>query len=165
MNLGCDVGTGQPRDLRDVAGVEPFEVEEHHLPVDRFQLMDETDQSLHREPAIELSYGIHPVRPRVQFVEAGERGLGAAANHLGDGDVVRDAVSPGTEGAAPVKAVEALPEREVNVLQQIAAGVGMRFVSASETAQGRTVGSRGFTIEAVLFRQGWAPLLECSYRR
>jgi len=53
----------------------------------------------------------------------------------------------------------------VNVLQQIEARFGMRLVSASETGQRGTVGSRGFAIQVVLFRQGLASIVECSYWR
>src|SRR5262245_53655910 len=52
-------------------------------------------------------------------------------------DVVRDAIGPGANRAATVERRKAAPQREMDVLQQVAAFVPIRFVAASQAAERR----------------------------
>jgi hypothetical protein len=58
--------------------------------------------------------------------DQGRRVSAALADHVRGGSVVGHAVDPGTERAAPVKAIEAPPQGQMNLLQEIAALVPIR---------------------------------------
>ena len=49
-----------------------------------------------------------------------------------------------------VESLEALPQRQVDVLQQIAPLLGIPLVPAREPAQGRAVGGRRLLVQVVL---------------
>ena len=57
------------------------------------------------------------------------------AEHVRSGNVVRDAVDPGAQGAAAVKSFETAPHGDVDVLQKIALGLGIGIRTAKGFAK------------------------------
>ena len=58
VHLGCDVSGREPDDVSDRLRVEFFEVEEDDLAIERFQRVNQCQQSLERHAAIDGMKGI-----------------------------------------------------------------------------------------------------------
>jgi hypothetical protein len=66
---------------------------------------------------------------------------------------VGDPVGPRAQRAAAVESIQALPQRQLDVLKQIAPPFGIRFVTADQPPQRRSEGGGRFRIQIVLLRQ------------
>jgi hypothetical protein len=87
-----------------------------------------------------LSFGVMWSWHGRQLVEADEcRRLAATTEDPRGHDIVRDSIHPGPESAASVKRCEAPPERDVDVLHQIAPPIRLRFVRAGKTVDRRAI--------------------------
>ena len=74
-----------------------------------------------------------------------------ALEHVGDPDVVRDAVDPACLGALPLEDREAAPQGRVDLLHQVAAQLGIGLVAARQPLDHRPVRARGGEIAGVLW--------------
>ena len=91
--------------------------------------MDQREDSFHGVLLIALGRTPILARHLGHLVEADQRRrMGATAYDLGRGGVVRDPVDPGAQGTPAVEAGQAPPQRDVNLLQQVAPAVGVSFV-------------------------------------
>lgn len=123
MHLHRDGATGDADDVGRVRRFEAVEVRQHHLPIDGIEPLNQTVESRQDPLAIQ-----HLVDGRTghgwfggQRVERHEL-LTAEAEGTGDvrgRGVVGDAVDPRAQRTSPVEAVEAPPDREMDVLAQI----------------------------------------------
>src|SRR6185295_19482255 len=48
MNLRSDIAGRNSRDLADRCGIHAFEIQEHQLPVERFEMMDQLQKPVER---------------------------------------------------------------------------------------------------------------------
>ena len=74
----------------------------------------------------------------------------ALPDDVGSGGVVSDAIDPGAQRATRVPACETAPEREVNLLEQVAAMVGVGLVGPSQPLERRAVSGGGLAVSVVL---------------
>src|ERR1022692_283348 len=150
VNLGGDVARRQAGNLADSRRVHALQIREDHLAIQRLQLLHEGQKAAQRL----LLAGVRRRRVRhlLQLFQA-DQGVGVDAAlpyDMGYGGVVRHAINPGAQPAPRVPAREAAPEREVDLLQQVAAIVGVGLVRACQAFEGRAVCGGGFAVSVVL---------------
>lgn len=63
---------------------------------------------------------------------------------------MRNAIDPGSQGAAPVETFEAAPQGEVNFLEQVAPILGIGFVSPREPLERGTERGGGLAVKVLL---------------
>jgi len=149
VDFGGDVAGGEAGDFGGGGSVETFKVSKHHLAVERLELVD------HGVEEVELvaMFGLVSlvVGDFSQLFEADEfAGLEAhLAADVGGGGVVGDAIDPGAEGAAAVKGFEAAPEGDVDLLEQVAAEVGVGLPGKGEAPESRAESSNSLFVAPV----------------
>jgi len=121
--------------LADCLCVHAFQIAEHHLTIERGELLNERPQPPDLQPAIEAVRGLGWIRRgRIELVQRDEL-MASKPEHPGNvcgGGVVGDAIDPRPQGAAPIERRQTPPNREVDVLEQIPEFVGIGFVSVRE---------------------------------
>lgn len=153
MDLRCHIARRDARNLADGRGIQPFEIEEGHLPIDRVQPVNHGHHPIQCAPVIEHRPGIDRVWESVELVESNKRWHAASsADHLRRCDVVRDAVHPGTERATSVERGEASPQRHMNFLEEVEPAVRVRLIRPCESLERGAVGRRGLGVQVVLWR-------------
>jgi hypothetical protein len=90
-------------------------------------------------------------KPSGQLVQRDELAKPEAerARHGCGGGVVRDAVDPGPERASAVEAVEASPDREVDLLEEVEAPVGIGLVGPRQPLERRPESIDGLLIAGI----------------
>ena len=78
--------------------------------------------------------------------------LPAREKYVARRNVVGDSVDPCSEGASVAEVVKASPQREVNILLEIGAPVGVSLIRAREPLNRRSILGDGAFIELVLAR-------------
>ena len=124
------------------------------MTIDRLEALNQRVQTIQRLLAIGEMRGMVGVRQILQFFQA-DQFLDMnppLAHDVGRGDIVRDTISPGTQGASAIKSAKASPERDMNLLHQITTEIGISLVSASQPLQCRSVRLGYFGIKVVLRR-------------
>ncbi len=93
--------------------------------------------SVERATTIEAVLAIHGLGERMQVVVYGDQHWrsGPRPDHTRDRSVVGDAIHPRAQRAATVIASQASPQRDVNVLQQVASRIRIAFVAASQSLE------------------------------
>lgn len=148
MDFHGDVGWGQAGDVGDGGGIELFEVAKDDLAVDRLQLEDELLEFVERS----VGAGFRGGQCLFQLFEADQAGGPAAfAQDIGGGGIVGDAEGPGFERAAAIEGGEATPELEVDLLAEVAAFVGIGFVTGGEAVDQAAVVVNGLVVALLLF--------------
>ena len=84
----------------------------------------------------------------IELIEGHERApfQTRAAEHVRGGGIVGYSVDPGPQRALSIKGAEAAPDGEANVLQQIAADIGIGFVGNGKAAKCRPKLSGGLPV-------------------
>ena len=129
-NEECDSGNDHGGDLRgrtsfDRAPDNDFryrrrvfvlEVEEHHLPIERTETLNQPMESIESTLSIEAVFPIDGVCDGVEIlVDRHQRaGTGARPEDAGNRGVVRHAIDPRAQRASAVIARETSPQRHVN---------------------------------------------------
>ena len=137
------------------AGVHVFEMRHDHLAVERVEAPDQPQQALARAASSRAPRpgpSARRVGEAVGFFERGELEP-AQAHPAGDvrgRRVVRHPVDPGALRTAPVVTGKRPPEREMDVLQQVAAGVGVGLVGVRQALEPVAERAGRFPIEVVL---------------
>jgi hypothetical protein len=123
--------------------------------IERLECLYECEEPFESDVTIGGPLPVAAVRHRGQFVEADERGaLAPPAQDLRRDDVVRDTVDPGSERTASVETREAAPERDVDVLNKIAAFIRVGLVRPRQAFDCRAVTASGLLVERVLAGSG-----------
>ena len=128
--------------LTDRGRIHVFEIQKHELTIERLEALDELEEPLRVQALICIPRVVGLVRSRFELCEAHEisRIRAALPNDVRRGGIVRDAINPRPHRTALLEFVEAAPERDVNLLKQIAALVWIRLVRAHEPLEGWAVG-------------------------
>src|SRR5581483_3881957 len=132
VNFRRCIPGGQTRQLGDTARVNSFQVRQNDGAIQRLQTSYQRSEPFD----VHLAIGVRRDRPHVDFVEADER-TGARASLLHcprDRGVMRHAVDPSSQRAAPLECFEAAPQRQMDLLQQIAAPVGIGLIGIGQTS-------------------------------
>src|SRR5215469_6418246 len=111
MNFGGYVSRRQPGDFCDRGGVESLQVGENHVPIHRFETLNEIQQAFESMAAVCGLEGIRRIRKILQFFQPDERLIPEAPlpQNMRSSDIVRHAIEPGAERASPIKSAEAPP--------------------------------------------------------
>src|SRR4051812_20304655 len=167
MDLRGDVAGGDAGDLRDARGVGALEVEQDDLPVERIQLLDEIAQPLHRLLMIERRLGIAARRKVVNVVETHRRPRAGAPvpDHVRRRNVVGNAIHPRPQRAIAGESLQAAPDGEMNVLEQIEPLVAIGFIRSRQPLQRRAVSASRFLVQNILRHQPQFPSERGSRRR
>src|SRR3546814_12906900 len=72
-------------------------------------------------------------------------------NHVRGRAVVRDAPDPGAQRTAAIEPRETLPQRDLDILFEVAAQIGVGFIAARHAGEGGAEASDGLRTGAVLF--------------
>src|SRR3546814_2337695 len=72
-------------------------------------------------------------------------------NHVRGRAVVRDAPDPGAQRTAAIEPRETLPQRDLDILFEVAAQIGVGFIAARHAGEGGAEASDGVRKGAVLF--------------
>jgi hypothetical protein len=97
------------------------------------------------------SLGCSLVRDVLDFREAHQTGIHSAlTNDVRCCNTVSHAINPGTKRTTLVEVFEALPQREMNILQKIAAAIRVSFIASGESLDGGTEHSRCIPVELIL---------------
>jgi hypothetical protein len=148
---------GDPARLGDLGVIEALEVEEDDLAIGRAKLAHERDEPFQGVALLGIVGGVAgrggalEVLDRDAALEAAPR----AAHHVPDGDVVRDAVNPRAKRGPSIEGREPTPERDVDLLQEIALPVDVGLVPANESLERRAERARDLAV-VVRFRAGRA---------
>src|ERR1017187_5987467 len=152
VNLGGDVARRQAGDLTDGRRVHTLQIREDDLAIQRLQSVHQRKKAAERL----LAAGVRRRRAwhLVQLFQAEQEiGFSAPLPHgVGRGGVVGHAIDPGAQRAARVPARETAPQRQVDLLEQVAAMVRVRLVGSGEPFQGGAVSFGGFAVPFVLCR-------------
>src|SRR5262245_55670794 len=117
-----DVPGAQAGNLRCRRRVDLLEIQEHDLPIDRWQFPYERVDPVERPLAVEPLLFIDRLPQRIERTGFDEcRRMGLRPDDVRCRDVVRDAVDPRAQRALPLEAGEAAPQRNMNFLEEIAA--------------------------------------------
>src|SRR4029453_9508706 len=120
VNSRRDIAGRQPRDLGDRRRVDFFEIEKHHLSIDRTKVANQVIQPVECSPAIEPVLFVDRIRDRFEILAGDQTGrTRSRSNHVRRGDVVRHPVQPGPDRTAAVETREAAPQRDMDLLEQI----------------------------------------------
>src|SRR5688572_32966893 len=108
----------------------------------RFELVNQLPETSHPVLLIECVAAVL-LRWRLYLFKADQRGGPCVApGHRGSGGVVRDAIHPGIQRAAPFVVFEAQPERDMNLLEEVLTLVGVRLVRPGQTVERRAARRR-----------------------
>src|SRR5262245_33933414 len=125
-----DVRSRQAGDLCDRRSVQLFEIQQHDLPIEWLQLSDQVMHLFERSMSIEHVLFVSNLDHRFNaFVERDERRcVGLRSQHFRRNGVVSNAVDPRPNRAPPVESGKASPQRDVDLLQQVATSLLVAFV-------------------------------------
>jgi len=99
-------------------------MQDDQFPIEWLQALNEPGDPCQRAGFIDRGFDVGGIAGDVEVIQVHQSSRLAAfgAQHVGRGDVVRDAIDPGAQAASFAKGSEAAPQREMNFLQQVSAG-------------------------------------------
>src|SRR5262245_24158136 len=147
MNLRGDVAWRKARDLSDRCGVHSFQVQEDDLLVVRLEFLNQRPDAIQGRLVylfvlvLKGSFNLFEVtqsRSPHLLPDDHERGC-----------IVSDPIDPGFQRASSFEVFEALPESDMNFLEQISPLIRIQFISAGETVESRATTRHCFFVEVI----------------
>ena len=123
---------GDAHHLRDLRRAQTLEVQNDEFPVQRSQPLNQLHEA--REQHAPVSVWFDSNLPDIEIIESDQRPrpLAPFVHHMGRRHVVRDAIDPCAQRALTIETIEAPPEIQVDVLEQVLALVCVELVRACE---------------------------------
>lgn len=150
VNLHGNIWGRKAGDLRNGIRIHAFEIGNDDLTVERLEPLDQGREAVQGFSVTGSEFAMFTAREDFERLDADQLfTISALPNHICGGDIVRYAIDPSAQGAAAIEAGEAAPKVEVNVLKQVAPGIGVAFISACETVKGRTVGFDSLFVKSI----------------
>jgi hypothetical protein len=152
VNLGCYVARRKSGDLGNRGGVETFQIGNDDLAVERLQLPDEFEEPIHGSTSVRCGLAIFWIGCAFRLFERDKRqdAILTLPVHMRGGGVVRHAVDPSSQGAAPIETFEATPQREVDLLKKILTTFRVGLISSREALECGMESGGGFTVQVRL---------------
>src|SRR5687768_8942831 len=116
---GRHVARGDARHLRDLRRAQTLEVQNDELPVQRPQPLNQLHQA--REQHAPVGVRFDSDVPDIEVIESDQRPRAPApfVHHMRRRHVVGDAINPCAQRALTIEPIEAPPEIQVDVLEQV----------------------------------------------
>ena len=150
MDLRGDVSCRSTRDLTNRRRVFPFQVKQHDLPIQRFELVDKFQEPIQIALPAHRLLTASLIRRFLQHVEADKVPQLGLPQYVRRCHVVGYAVDPCPKRASPLESRKASPQRDVNLLQQVAALIGVGLMGTGEPSERRTMLGGDLLIQVVL---------------
>ncbi|SBV32852.1 protein of unknown function [uncultured Sphingopyxis sp.] len=160
MNLGCH-GVGRyAGDRADFGTGDAFEIEEQYLPVGRVEPVDDREDQRHGTVAIGAFKGRGAGIGDLDILDRRPAALRVAlvGKHVRRRAIMRDAPHPCAERTAAVEGGEALPQRDLQFLFEIAPQLGIGFIAAREPGERSAEAVDRFREKPILIPLGHAAL-------
>ena len=137
MNLRPGIAGRKAGDFRNRSRIHAFQIQEHDLPIEGPEPVDKFHETFQKDPLLAGPSMVGLVRQAFDFFEGDQRlQFGPMfADDIRCGRVVRYSVDPRGNRATTFKIPKAIPEGEVNFLQEVSPFVGIPFVSLSDPAE------------------------------
>ncbi len=158
MNSGGDASRRQTRYVRNLRRAFAFEIEKNNLAIEWFQPMDQRLQfrQFFAPPLLRRAGPRRWIdRQRIQFHPT-LRSLAPPRQMIGP-DVVRHTINPCPQTAALVESLQAAPQLDVDLLQQVALPVRIALIASNQTPHGLAMLRLRLRIKPILiaWTQSW----------
>lgn len=154
MNLHGNRSGRNADDLRDRIAIEPFEVAHHDLPIQRLETMDQLQEPLECVLMANRLFGlgISCGQGAREFVE-GHDGVSfesKSAAYMRGSNVMCHPIYPSAQRASAIELLQATPDRDVNLLNQVDASIRIRLIGPSQANDRLLVGVADLAIQVFL---------------
>src|SRR5271157_491860 len=154
MDLAPDIHHGQSRYLRNRFRVQIFQIRQNHLAVGRIEPLDQREQTRQRLATVRGGFDVFATGLNLGLFQS-QKGryipfTFGLPNDVRRRRVMRNTVDPGSKRAPSIELPQAAPQRQMDLLREVAPQVRIGFVGIGHPGESRAILLRDPLVKFVL---------------